>query len=430
MLPFLLLNLAAIAARRSSSGAFCCDKSRNLVNNGNFEYGRWSFGSDYQYHHHIRPGQYYVTHSASNFRAYVRDHSRCRSSIYRYNSKFLLVNGLTNQNTGSKAAIWKQTIRVNRGSKYTFCGNFKNLRQCTYDVRPKVTVQLSTGVRRSVTINTNPRNACDWQKVSFCFSAGHHRSITITILLQQDSLGDGNDLAIDDISVQSLVDPILTTTYQHRWGSNRVLASINSITSRDDRLPYNVRKCRLPWYWYVYTLSNMMVDWRAPFGFGNNYYSVRYNPYAFGPRWYLTTNFPGFQFQWGKMYVFGMITRECCEECINDGWTAHVVLIKGGGFPFGKSAKHPFDKINKQSELEASFWKKGKSPSKKEIEKQSKLHKSSSTSEFKHMLLNENDLKKMIGLVGKFEASKAYKGPNLNEKKKPQFGEVGIEIMK
>merc|ERR1719403_163941 len=27
---------------------------------------------------------------------------------------------------------------------------------------------------------------------------------------------------------------------------------------------------------------------------------------------------------------FGMITRECCEGCINDGWTAHVVLIKGG----------------------------------------------------------------------------------------------------
>jgi len=393
------------------------------VNNGNFEYGRWSFASDYQYHHHTRPGQYYVTHSASNFGTYVRDHSRCRSSIYKYNTKFLLVNGLTNQNTGSKAVIWKQTINVNRGSKYRFCGNFKNLRQCTYDVRPKVTVQLSTGVGRSVTIDTNPKNACDWQKVSFCFSAAHHRSITVTILLQQDSLGDGNDLAIDDISVQSLVDPILTTSYQHRWGTNQVWASINSMSRYDDYLPYDVKKCPLPWYWYVLTLKNgMSVDWGAPYGFGNNFASVRFNPFAFGPKWYFSTNFPGFQFKWGKMYVFGMITRECCEGCINDGWTAHVVLIKGGGFPFGK--------INKQSELEASFCKKGKCPSMEEIEKQSKLQKSSSTSEFKHMLLNEIDLQKMVGLVGKFEASKDYKGPKLNENKEPQLREVQVENMK
>jgi len=204
-------------------------------------------------------------------------------------------------------------------------------------IRPKVTVLLFTGVGFSVTIDTNPKNACDWQKVSFCFSAAHHSSITVTILLQQDSLGDGNDLAIDDISVQSLVDPILTTSYQHRWGTNQVWASINSMSRYDDYLPNGVKKCPLPWYWYVLALKNgMLVDWGAPYRFSNNFSSVRFNPIAFGPKWHFSTYFPGFQFKWGRMYVFGMITRECCEGCINDGWTAHVVLIKGGGFPLGE----------------------------------------------------------------------------------------------
>jgi len=105
----------------------------------------------------------------------------------------------------------------------------------------------------------------------------------------------------------------------------------------DDYLPNGVKKCPLPWYWYVLALKNgMLVDWGAPYRFSNNFSSVRFNPIAFGPKWHFSTYFPGFQFKWGRMYVFGMITRECCEGCINDGWTAHVVLIKGGGFPFGE----------------------------------------------------------------------------------------------
>jgi len=46
------------------------------------------------------------------------------------------------------------------------------------------------------------------------------------------------------------------------------------------------------------------------------------------------------------------------------------------------------------------------------------------------MLLNEIDLQEMFGLVRKFEASKDYKGPKLNEKKEPQLREVEVENMK
>jgi len=309
------------------SGAFCCDKSGNLVTNGHFEYGNANIGSSYAYDSDILPGQYDITSDATDFVTAITDHSYCGSrKQYPVNDKYLLVNGLTNQPAGSKSVIWKQKIKkLGEGKRYRFCANFRNLKQCTHDVLPVVTVQLSSGFSQTVTIDTDQDDSCDWQQVSFCFSA--ESMITVKILLEEASLGDGNDLAIDDVSVQELSDPQLTTTVQYQYNTNAALGSINTISATDDMLPND---CGGLYYWFVVTVNSysggmFTVNWSAPVGWGNSMVSIRLNPFAEGQPWHLTTSFPGFVFLPNTLYAIGMITPECCEGCLARGWTYHVV---------------------------------------------------------------------------------------------------------
>jgi len=315
--------------KSSYDGAFCCDKRKNLIINGHFENGNANFHSSYAHDSDILPGQYDVTSDATDFVTTITDHSYCQSPFYySMNDKYLLVNGLTNQPAGSNSVIWQQKVEdLKKGKRYRFCANFKNLQQCTHDVLPLVTVQLSTGLSRTVTIDTNQEDSCDWQQISFCFDAGSGSRVTVKIVLKESSLGDGNDLAIDDVSVQELVDPQLTTTVQYQYNTNRVEGSINTISAMDDNLP---AECGGRYYWFVltlqsYSLGMFTINWSAPRGWGNSMFSVRLNPLAVGPPWHLTTSFPGFVFSSNTLYAIGMVTPECCKGCLARGSTYHVV---------------------------------------------------------------------------------------------------------
>jgi len=312
---------------RRINGAFCCGRAENLVINGHFEYGNANFDSSYAYDSDVLPGQYDVTSDPTDFETTVTDHSYCESPLYYpTNDKYLLVNGLTNQPAGSQSVIWQQKFYTLKGRRYRFCANFRNLKQCTHDVLPVVTVQVSSGFSQTATIDTDQDDSCDWQQVSFCFSAGSY--VSVKILLKESSLGDGNDLAIDDVSVQELGDPQLTTTVQYQYGTNDVLGSLNTISTMDDMLP---EECGGFYYWFVLTVQSysggvVTIDWSAPGGWGNSVNSIRINPYAVGPPWHLTTLFPGFGFLSNTMYAIGMVTPECCEGCLAHGSTYHVVL--------------------------------------------------------------------------------------------------------
>jgi len=409
---WLCFNIAT-ARSPSTEGAYCCDSlSGNKVYNGNFEYGNAFFSSEYNYQYDTLPGRYIVTDTATQFGANVEDHSYCESSsAYPTNKKFLLINGLTSQSAGSTAVVWEQTIvGLKSGSEYRFCGNFKNMPQCTFDVLPKVTVKLSTGVSRTVTIDTDSDNDCDWQKISFCFVA--EEEVTVKILLREDSLGDGNDLAVDDISVQELVDPTLSTTVMHQWGTQSVVASINTLFNpNDDYLPYDPAECEHQWFWYVLTLQSYgVVDWSAPYGFGNFIASAIFNPMSFGPSWHLTTTFPGFTFASGKMYVVGMVTPRCCEECIDDGWTAHLVNINsnpfGGTIPFVREDSQ--DKSNKGKDTDLKSPGALRSKSINMLGQSDEVTSSRSVEEEKRLLINERDLGLMKDLLQKLESSATY----------------------
>lgn len=200
---------------------WCCP-GRNLLQNGDFETGNTGFTSQYTYNastvaNATLPGQYNIVNSASALsispRWRANDHYACKGGFGK--SKFMVVNGKTCQ-SGWKI-IWQQTAPVRGGREYRFCANVKNFRQCTFDITPKIGVRFSvppnvlvpSNLPATIDVNTNT-GACDWLLIQGIVSPPFgSTSLTMAILLDETGLGDGNDLALDDISFQlkSIMDP-------------------------------------------------------------------------------------------------------------------------------------------------------------------------------------------------------------------------------
>lgn len=205
---------------------WCCP-GENIIKDGDFELGTPQFSSDYEFNAATSngatlPGQYNIVTAAGastispNWVA--TDHNSCKGGS---GSKFMVVNGRTCQTTGSKV-IWRETVKVLEGREYRFCANVKNFKQCTFDILPKIDVRFSQPSTSNMTqaiVNTSSA-ACDWQHIEGIVTIPPGiNNLTVEILLDETGLGDGNDLALDDISLQlkSIIDPaclnlIITTT--------------------------------------------------------------------------------------------------------------------------------------------------------------------------------------------------------------------------
>lgn len=293
----------------SNEGAYCCD-SINLITNGNFEDAiNLDFISDYADNPAVYPGNFSVASSAAPFNANVSDHSFCTDQLlYPSNDQFLLVNGHTQQSGGnSTAVIWEHVLSdLDTNSTYKFCANFKNMLQCTFDILPIVSIEANgIGIGSSTTISTDATDPCDWTLVSENFSTGQNTSVTLQIILDQTGNGDGNDLAIDDISVSKLIDPELSITVQHQGSPDHIVASVNTIDVVDDGL-----HCSDSLYeWGVAEVFNY-----AP---GNIVTSqILWKP---APFWALTTTFPTYSFDPTKMYMIVLRTPTC--GCYDEGYT-------------------------------------------------------------------------------------------------------------
>ncbi|MEM7186867.1 MAG: T9SS type A sorting domain-containing protein [Bacteroidota bacterium] len=316
----------------TDEGEFCCEDQENLVTNGNFEFGNTGFLSSYTQDPATYPGEYNVDNSAANFGANVTDHSFCSDPVaYPNNDMFLLVNGRTQQPSGSSSGIWGQSLSgLDPEKEYRFCANFKNMPQCNFDILPEITIVTSNGYTHTATINTDPNDPCDWQMESFCFRGSE--VVDIRINLAEDGNGDGNDLAIDDISVQAMADSNLSITVQHQGSPQQVTGSINTINTNDDILPYDPEICEDPWYWYVITVDTysggvVTFDWSAPYGWGNDTGYSLWNPASSGATpWNLTTNFVPYPFAPNTLYFIGMYTPSCCEDCVEDGFTYQLIF--------------------------------------------------------------------------------------------------------
>jgi hypothetical protein len=192
----------------TSTDTGCCSGA-NLIVNGGFEAGATGFTSAYTPATaatsglQLIPGRYAVINSTqavtiANWN--VKSHTACDAA-----GKFLAINGETGRS--SNRVAWSQTVSVVSGAEYRFCANLRNLPQCAFDVRPTIDIRFSTpgGTLAPTTISASSANGCDWIRETRTVTIPNGVTfLTAEILLDETGIGDGNDIAIDDISLQQM----------------------------------------------------------------------------------------------------------------------------------------------------------------------------------------------------------------------------------
>jgi hypothetical protein len=164
----------------------CCP-SPNLLANGDFEAGIDGIVSSYD-----------AAAEATMPRLYAVVEAGCGN-----NGKSMVVNGATGVTEGPESRlVWSQTVPVEPGTEYRFCAHLRNRPQCGFDVLPQVELRLTPAdVTDAVPIEV----ACGDEP--FLLSGAIRipegvTSLTPAIWLLETGQGDGNDLAIDDVSLQ------------------------------------------------------------------------------------------------------------------------------------------------------------------------------------------------------------------------------------
>ncbi len=346
-----------ITLKRDST-VYCCPGT-NLIRNGNFEAGNALFASQYAYQsaatpNAVLPGQYNVVNRPQALGISplwnVEDHTKC---INGTNARFLVVNGRTTQPIGSSRIIWQQVVPVTPDKEYKLCANFKNMPQCTFDVKPQVRFEVN-GVFGAWTTISTAAGMCNWQLLSQCFRANGQTAV-IRIHLREDGLGDGNDLAIDDIGLIEKLNPNLNISVQHQASPRVVTASVNSLSPADDQLLNDVCKLADRYYWFVYEVSGFPSLSIVPNTFAWSSNTGGFNSQLPGssitPGWALTTTFPGYTFAGNKLYVVGLYVPSCCESCYTDGFTYQLTA----SFGFRQSGPQPQMTVAQQEQIKAMF---------------------------------------------------------------------------
>lgn len=196
----------------------CCPDLRNLILNPHFDEGNNLFISQYTHDSSppatgsLMPGEYGIFSSSQLTEIcpewHAQDPSTCNPD-----GNFLVVNGATGQSTGMKL-VWEQQIdNLKPWKEYKFCANFKNLSQCCFDVKPVIDIRFSIGGNdvSDVEIDVPAGAICNWQEISASLNAGDYSGdLTIQIWLDESGIGDGNDLAIDNISLVELPQADIT----------------------------------------------------------------------------------------------------------------------------------------------------------------------------------------------------------------------------
>ncbi len=184
-------------------GKQCCP-GINIIKNGDFEFGNNGDFSSAGYLYSPTaglPGQYSVLTSAqANAIAPNSWNPDCNA-----NNKHLIING-KNTGTAGKKIVWYQTLNLVKGVTYSFCADFKNLNQCGFNIKPKIDISFPSGATpmNSILIDSSGVG-CDWQRVQKTFTwNGSISPAYIRISLDESGLGDGNDLAIDNIRLVAL----------------------------------------------------------------------------------------------------------------------------------------------------------------------------------------------------------------------------------
>jgi hypothetical protein len=188
----------------------CCPGT-NLIVNGTFEAGNTGFTSGYTYQapgglNSVGTGKYSVLTSTEALAVSPTWIAGCADY-----GRQLIVNGATETTTISKVA-WTQTINLRAGT-YKFCGDFRNLAQCAFNATPKLSYTITDPLslrERAIPIDLPGTASCRWTTMESTFTIATDRAVTLTILMSESMTGDGNDIAIDNLSLVALPQVALT----------------------------------------------------------------------------------------------------------------------------------------------------------------------------------------------------------------------------
>jgi len=172
------------------------------VSNGDFSQGNVAFTSAYEYNTNLwAEGTYYVDSDASlhhtNFVGYGNGGS----------GNFMIVNGATIPQTN----VWTEEITVLPNKYYAFSTWVCTLAGQANEV---ALLQFSINGTQIGEIFSAPAPLNTWEQFYELWYSGNSTSATITIL-NQNTVGSGNDFGLDDISFRELVlvgDPTCTVT--------------------------------------------------------------------------------------------------------------------------------------------------------------------------------------------------------------------------
>ncbi len=323
--------------------SLCCP-GKNLVINGGFN-ATTGFSSNYSFQpivalSSILPGSFGVLNQSqaaivSPNTWLLKDHGTCSGL-----GKFLIINGKTGQ-TGGPTTVWEQLIPfplVVKDTEYVFCAYFKNLPQCAFDVKPIITVFINNQpFTNPITINTSATLLCDWQLVSFKFIAPTN-GVTIAIKLDETSLGDGNDLAIDDISVinaapnsKNLAEFQITT--QDIVNPNDNFYQIIAKPDNNNSKPLSP-DCKYAWLACETDPNNLPTCYNGTLMFGGTLISSVYATNSWN---YISNDFPGYcctnnvtvpqgNFEYKKFYRLSLVVNCPCNERMQ--WT-DIISVQG-----------------------------------------------------------------------------------------------------
>ncbi|MEM6272869.1 MAG: T9SS type A sorting domain-containing protein [Bacteroidota bacterium] len=206
----------------NAAAEYCCGGGKNLQTNSDFELGDTGFNSGYTVEGDpvndlLQPGEYAIVNGATA--AQISPNWNVVNSVTCDDQDdFLVVNGRTNL-SGQKT-VWRNTYTLDEDKSFIFCARVKNLPTCAFDVLPKIDIMAGSTVLASYTVDVDPSDPCAWELINVGFStAGNTGPVAYTfkIRLAENEMGDGNDLAIDNISMReegfpSTPSPTFTTT--------------------------------------------------------------------------------------------------------------------------------------------------------------------------------------------------------------------------
>lgn len=230
----------------------CCPELENRIVNGDFEAGNAGFISDYIYQSSINqdailPGNYgVITNQDAAIiceQWQIDDHTTDCDTL----GNFLVINGEVGQAAGSPNIVWEQTVTgLDTAKTYELCAYFKNLQQCCFDITPTIYIRVNGTDVDTVSLDAPTTDPCEWQNINIPITIDN-TTVTISFTLDETSLGDGNDFAIDDIALFELAEQELaiSTQDQRPNGIPTISASINLMDTVDDTLAS--AECQYEW---------------------------------------------------------------------------------------------------------------------------------------------------------------------------------------